>query len=346
MKRRIFRIVSTLILLALIGFLVYSLITHKVSLKSLFEKKGDPMMSDATFTYDGEYHALEVQNLKRGMTATYEVNYGDETHFRDVGEYEYTAWVYDKSGKLVDYMTAYMTIVPKEIFVVVDPQISDHGEFLPQGYTVDGLVEGDVLEGYISYDEAGNVVFDHDNPNYSVTAIGGERKYIIDLVNTIGFHDFDITVRPPLMPVTFMETDMLENCVVTSVTFVLGGLIENYDEDNLNFIFYIVDEDLTRTREECTVENGRKIVVDISEQLQRMINEGYGDGRITIDGLNIRLGKDETLAFGDTDMQFSIALYRGRDDDPLIRSVFDSPVGSMHSLPMIIEGYKILGGGS
>ena len=77
-----------------------------------------------------------------------------------------------------------------------------------------------------------------------------------------------------------------------------------------------------------------------------MINEGYGDGRITIDGLNIRLGKDETLAFGDTDMQFSIALYRGEDDDPLIRSVFDSPVGSMHSLPMIIEGYKILGGGS
>ena len=346
MKKRIFRIVSTLILLALIGFLVYSLIIHKGSLKSLFEKKGDPMMSDATFTYDGEYHALEVENLKRGMRADYDVEFQVDTSFRDVGEYEYTAWVYDKNGKLVDYMTAYMTIVPKEVFVVVDPQISDHGEFQPQGYTVDGLVEGDVLEGYISYDEAGNVVFDHDNPNYSVTAVGGERKYIVDLVNTMDYSHFDTWVRPPLMPVTFMETDMLESCVVTSITFVFNSFLEYYDADNLNFVIYIVDKELTRTREECTVENGKKIVVDISEQLQPFIESLYNDPRITIDGLNIRLGKDETLAFGDTDMQFGFSLYKGKDDDPLIRSVFDSPVGSMHSLPMIIEGYKILGGGS
>ena len=58
----------------------------------------------------------------------------------------------------------------------------------------------------------------------------------------------------------------------------------------------------------------------------------------------VKVGKNETLLFGDPDMQFSFVYYRGETKYQLIRSIFDKPTKSGNSLPIKVEGYWYFGG--
>ena len=331
----IVRIIFFMLIFAMVGFLVYYFAFGKGEVNL---DPGEPSFSDSTVTYDGEYHTIEVENLKEGMTVTYESEYSLSSSFRDAGEYNLIAWVFDKDGRLYECYEAILTIHPRNVLVTMDERLVDHGETLPQSYTVDGLIEGDELDGYISYDESGAPIFDWNNKNYSVTAIGGNMRIIDTLVDGIGDDPYFQYLPISLLPVTFADTTIFENKIITSITFP-AILIDECDENDLKLIIYVVKSDLSTKREECTVENGKKHVIDLKDIILDIENNPF-----TVSGLNIKVGEGETLAFGDTDMQFSFAVYRDNEDNPLIRSVFDDPLGSVHSLPIKVDGYWYFGG--
>ena len=60
----------------------------------------------------------------------------------------------------------------------------------------------------------------------------------------------------------------------------------------------VIKTDFSTKKEDCTVENGKKVILDFTGKLGGVTRGNW----ITISGLNIRVGEDETLAFGDTDM--------------------------------------------
>ena len=291
-----------------------------------------------TVTYDGEYHTLEVQNLKKGMTVEYEANHSINVDFRDAGEYHFTAWVFKESGQLYEMYEATLTIRPRDVLVTMDERLIDHGENLPQSYKVDGLVEGDDLNGYIYYDENGAPTFKWNNKNYNATAIGGNMRVLDTLADGIGYNPTFGYLPTSLMPISFADKTLFENKVITSLTFPFI-LNENYDADNLKLVIYVIKNDFSEKREDCTVENGKKYVIDVSDLI--MNSE---DLTVTVSGLNIKVGKGETLAFGDTDMQFSLCANKANDDNMLIRSIFNDPLGSVYSMPIIVDGYWYFGG--
>lgn len=337
--KRIFAVIvkSTilLVLLASVGFIIYSLIFGEGEFNL---RPNAPSFSGMTVTYDGEYHTLEVQNLKKGMTVEYEANHSINVDFRDAGEYHFTAWVFKESGQLYETYKATLTIRPRDVLVTMDERLIDHGENLPQSYKVDGIVEGDDLNGYIYYDENGAPTFEWNNKNYNATAIGGNMRVLDTLADGFGYNPTFGYLPTSLMPISFADKTLFENKVITSLTFPFT-LNENYDEDNLKLVIYVIKNDFSERREDCTVENGKKYVIDVGDLI--MNSE---DPIVTVSGLNIKVGKGETLAFGDTDMQFSLCTNMANDDNMLIRSIFNDPLGSVYSVPVIVDGYWYFGG--
>lgn len=337
--KRIFAVIikSTilLVLLASVGFIIYSLIFGEGEFNL---RPKAPSFSGKTITYDGEYHTLEVQNLKKGMTVEYEANYSSNVDFRDAGEYHFNAWVFKENGQLYDMFEATLIIRPRDVLVTMDERLVDHGENLPQSYKVDGIVEGDDLNGYIYYDENGEPTFEWNNKNYNATAIGGNMRVLDTLADGFGHNPTFGYLPPSLMPIAFADETLFENKVITSLTFPFI-LNESYDEDNLKLVIYVIKSDFSEKREDCTVENGKKFVIDVSDLI--MNSE---DATVTVSGLNIRVGKGETLAFGDTDMQFSLCANKANDEHMLIRSIFNDPLGSVYSVPIIVDGYWYFGG--
>lgn len=337
--KRIFAVIvkSTilLVLLASVGFIIYSLIFGEGEFNL---RPKAPSFSGMTVTYDGEYHTLEVQNLKKGMTVEYEANHSINVDFRDAGEYHFTAWVFKESGQLYETYKATLTIRPRDVLVTMDERLIDHGENLPQSYKVDGIVEGDDLNGYIYYDENGAPTFEWNNKNYNATAIGGNMRVLDTLADGFGYNPTFGYLPTSLMPISFADKTLFENKVITSLTFPFR-LNENYNEDNLKLVIYVIKNDFSERREDCTVENGKKYVIDVSDLI--MNSEDF---TVTVSGLNIKVGKGETLAFGDTDMQFSLCANKANDDNMLIRSIFNDPLGSVYSVPIIVDGYWYFGG--
>ncbi len=346
MKRIFAVIIKTtilLVLLASVGFIIYSLIFGEGEFNL---RPNAPSFNGMTVTYDGEYHTLEVQNLKKGMTVEYEANHSINVDFRDAGEYHFTAWVFKESGQLYETYEATLTIRPRDVLVTMDERLVDHGENLPQSYKVDGLVEGDDLDGYIYYDENGAPTFEWNNKNYNATAIGGNMRVLDTLADGIGYNPTFGYLPTSLMPIIFADKTLFENKVITSLTFHFM-LNENYNEDNLKLVIYVIKSDLSEKREDCTVENGKKHVIDVKDLI--LSSEGAGElgitfGTVTVDGLSIRVGAGETLAFGDVDMQFSLCTNKESDEHMLIRSIFNDPLGSVYSVPIIVDGYWYFGG--
>ena len=104
--------------------------------------------------------------------------------------------------------------------------------------------------------------------------------------------------------------------------------------------------DETEQRAETTVDNctdaPENSIPEYSRGLDFIMNSE--DATVTVSGLNIRVGKGETLAFGDTDMQFSLCANKANDEHMLIRSIFNDPLGSVYSVPIIVDGYWYFGG--
>ena len=334
---RIVRILGILLILGLGGFLIYHyFIADNEETNLIFE--------DLTISYDGQYHTIEVQNLTENMEVIYKVNsyYNVDLEYKDAGIYNYVAEVYVEN-KQVNELNAILEILPKEVIVTGHDLILDHGKYIGGDYEVSGLIEGEDLQGEIKWEKNHNSKFEYKNENYNVTFIPGKYMVTETLVNSLGDYregwDELVYVSQSLFPVTFADTSLFENKTITSISFILGNYDEMFEIENYNFIIYIVDKELTRTKEECTIENGKKIVINIRENIANR-----EQGVVTIENLNIKVGVGETLVFGDSDMQFSLCAYYETDEDMLIRSVFDNPLGSVYSLPLKIEGFWTVGG--
>ena len=128
---------------------------------------------------------------------------------------------------------------------------------------------------------------------------------------------------------------------VVSITFTFGGK-EMYVDENSNRYYadefylpiYKIKEDLSEAKEDCTIENGKKIVVDITD----LVNNAKRGDEITVSGLNIPVGEDEILVFGDSDMTFTMMCIKDKEDFQILRSIFDDPIYSAHSALIKIEG--------
>ena len=336
---RIMRILGVLLILGLGGYLIY----HYFIVE---DKTDDLVFESLSVIYDGQYHTLEVKNLTEDMNVEYQVDgyYDVDLSYKDVGVYEYTAQVY-VDNKLTYELNATLEIVPRNVVVTGYDIVIDHGILTGDGYDVEGLVEGDDLQGEIVYVNNYSSTFKWDNKNYNVTYYQGKHLVSDTIIDSIGEYspgwDELVFINPELFPVTFEDTSLFENKTITSISFLLWSYDENADTNDLNFVFYIVDKEFTRTKEECTIENGKKIVVDIKEYIDK-IDESTGI--VTIENLNIKIGEGETLVFGDADMKISFAGYAETDENMLLRGVFDNPLGSVYSLPLIIKGYWTPGG--
>lgn len=338
MKRVIRRVIGIVIVLGLAAFVAI----HYINKKGDAPESKEPVFESITVTYDGTYHTLEVANLKDGMRVDYEVGEQMSTKFKDVGVYKFYAIVFDKGTFYGEY-EATLEIVPKKVIVKAsDLIINENGE---QELTIEynGLIPGDDLNGHIYYDKNYNPKYECNNPNYEAILVGGLYKASQVLVDGVDNYTPSFTyfkhLSNKLFPVTFRNKTYFENRMITEIKFVMLNAFQYYDEEKLEFVVYIVDQDLKTKKEDCTIANGKKIVIDAKEA----ILNNY-EGLVTLKDLNIYVGEGETLVFGDEEMLFGIGCYEGEGDEALLRSVFTSPLGSVYSLPITVKGYWYFGG--
>ena len=106
-----------------------------------------------TFEYDGNVHSLEVVNLPAGYTISYMGNFKSE-----IGVHTVIAMIYNADGKIVETLTATLTILEKGL--TIDDITFDDKTFyangsahslevsnLPDGYTVSYSGNGVSTEG-------------------------------------------------------------------------------------------------------------------------------------------------------------------------------------------------------
>lgn len=142
---------------------------------------------------------------------------------------------------------------------------------------------------------------------------------------------------PSYAPFALYDLSLFNNSVITSISFPFYGLADGYtkDSEGLYMPVYVVKSDFSTTRADCTVENGKKIILDFTGKLE---NIEKGDW-LTVD-VCITVGEDETLAFGDTDMAVLPGFLRGDQRYCFWNRVFDSKGANNHSLVFRIEGIK------
>jgi lysophospholipase L1-like esterase len=99
---------------------------------------------------------------------------------------------------------------------------------------------------------------------------------------------------------------------------------------------YVIKTDLSTKKEDCTVENGKKVILDFTGKLGSV---KQGDW-ITASGLNIKVGANETLAFGDTDMVVLPMYKSGDSTHSFYGKVFGTHSTGSSSLIFKIKGYK------
>ena len=303
---------------------------------------------DLTIEYDGEYHTLEVKNLTSKMTVQYLTIKKDgkivsETKFKDAGVYEYDVAVYEE-GQADRNFEATLTIKPKNVYIMAS-DVTETGDFTSDiTYEVNGLLLGDTLGENLYVGAENRVDCSWTNKNYNVTVIGGRvlaKGTIIESYMEYGSSNIE-ALPISLAPFAFNDTSVFENKTITSISFVYLGLREYYDEetggyyydDNICLPLYIVKKDFSTKREECTLENGKKILIDLNE----LISNPYEKELVRIDGLNIKVGNGETLVFGDVDMTFYMGYDPYEKSFRLVRNVFDGAIRSNHSFPLIVEG--------
>ena len=162
-----------------------------------------------------------------------------------------------------------------------------------------------------------------------------ELKVLFDSSNLGGSSPF----LPSYAPFSLYDTTIFSDTIITSISFPFSSLASGYTADSEGLIMpiYVIKNDFTSKKDDCTVENGKKIELDFTGKLNGI---KAGDW-LTVDGLNIEVAHDETLAFGDTDMAVLPAFLRNDGTHGFYNKVFDSKGQNNHSLIFKIEGYSL-----
>ncbi len=254
------------------------------------------VFSDKSVVYNGKTHAVTVSELPDGMTVTYKNN-----EHKNAGSYQAVAQLC-YNGTVVQTLTATLTVLKKQATVVVDDKESMLGVTEKLTYTINGVIDGDDAGIELSVDTSKSGVKRIScvarNGNYDVTFSGGTYTVYEELMNDLDAGTTDLFL-PHLAPFALKDAIFSET-VITSVEFVYGGLANGYnvDSENLYMPVYVVKKDFSTAQADCTEENGKKVLLDFTGKLS-----GVGIGETVVaDGLQIRVGADETLAFGDSQM--------------------------------------------
>ena len=139
------------------------------------------VFKDKKVTYNGKPQSLELKGLPEGA----EVDYNIPNAQTDVGTYEITAYI-TAPGYEDCEVTAELTIKKKSISIIWPDTLGmfpNVGKVPEIEYTLDGVVEGDVVEvnfnfGDCDFFEDGDfiVTATSANPNYSIKTANGANK--------------------------------------------------------------------------------------------------------------------------------------------------------------------------
>ncbi len=164
------------------------------------------------------------------------------------------------------------------------------------------------------------------------------KKEIVSLFDSSNLSNYESPFLPLYAPFALYDTTLFSDTVITSISFPFDSLASGYtvDSEKLYMPIYVVKSDFTTTRNDCTVENGKKIVLDFTGKLSDVKRGDW----LTVNDLEIVVAPDETLAFGDTDMAVLPMFLRNNGTHGFWNRVFESKGGNNHSLIFKIEGYK------
>ena len=288
-----------------------------------------------TVEYDGTKHSLEVSNVPEGITVTYENN-----ECVDAGNYSVKANLI-KDNEVLKSLTALLVITKRKASVVVDNQQSSVNNVNELTYTTSGVLEGDDLGVSLSVDSSSSgkkeIKGTWNNPNYDVTFNTATYTFTESLFNSSSL-TASSEFLPNYAPFSLYDTSYFSDTVVTSISFPFHSFVSGYDKysSNLFIPIYVVKNDFSTKQSECSVENGKLVILDLTNKL---LDVNKGDW-VTCDGLNIVVGKDETLAFGDSTMTVLPGFLRNNATFGFWNRIFANKGGNNHSLIFNIEGYK------
>lgn len=308
------------------------------------DSQNEIIFEDLTVEYNGEYQTIIPKNVPEGVEYTYEYEFNE----KPLNEGSYVIRIsMELDGKLTSYK-ANLTILKRVATIVVDDAYEIDGVIPTPHYTIYNLVEGESLNEELWFSDK-KLMYSWDNSNYKLNVIRGGYYRSGDVINT--YDELNYSVDPiygdlysmpvEIMPFTFKGVEKLQGKTVTSITFTFGGK-EVYVDENSNRYYaeefylpiYKIKEDLSGNKEDCTIENGKKIVINITE----LVNNATRGDKITVSNLNIPVGEDEILVFGDSDMTFSIMCVKNNIDFQILRSIFNDPIYSAYSALIKIEG--------
>ena len=290
---------------------------------------------DKSAVYDGQRHELSASGIPEGISVEYENN----AH-TGAGTYYVTAKLY-KGTYLVETRNAFLTVAKKQATVTIDDKSSMVGTTEELTYTTDGVLAGDDLGVKLSVKTSTSGIKQikgtASNENYDVTFVGGTYTVSEEFMNNLTLETTD-DFLPNYAPFALQNAIFTES-VITSISFIYSKLVSGYtaDSQGLYMPVYVVKKDFTTKQSECTVENGKKILLDFTGKLAGVKS---GDV-ITADGLHIEIGADETLAFGDAAMTV-LPRYTKRDRSyPFHGKIFESKQSwNDRSLMFGIVGYS------
>lgn len=288
-----------------------------------------------TVDYDGSVHSLFVNNVPEGISVSYENN--DQVN---AGVYEVIAKL-SNDGEVLKTLTAELIINKAKASVVVDNKQSSINDISELTYTVNGVIGNDDLGIKLSVDNSSTGVKEikgtWNNPNYDVTFNTATYTFTESLFNSSSL-TAGSEFLPSYAPFSLYDTTYFSDSVVTSISFPFHSFVSGYDKysSNLFIPIYVVKNDFSTKQSECTVENGKLVILDFTNKL---IDVKQGDW-VTCDGLNIVVGKDETLAFGDSTMTVLPGFLRNNGTYGFWNRIFANKGANNHSLIFNIEGYK------
>ncbi len=165
-----------------------------------------------------------------------------------------------------------------------------------------------------------------------------DKKEIVSLFDSSSLSNYASPFLPSFAPFALYDTTLFSDTVITSVSFPFDSLASGYtvNSEKLYMPIYVVKTDFTTKRNDCTVENGKKIILDFTGKLSDVKRGDW----LTVNNLEIVVAPDETLAFGDTDMAVLPMFLRNDGTYGFWNRIFESKGGNNHSLIFKIEGYK------
>ncbi len=339
LKLSILSIVMTIVLAfcGCAGGVVVGSESESLSNSSKYPDVSQVVFNDLVSVYNGFEQKATVNNLPEGVEVEYENNVQ-----KNAGEYQATATLLYQ-GEEIKTLTATINIAKRSANVTINDQQALKDQLKEVTYTTKGVLAGDDLGLTFNYDKASSgikeITATYTNKNYDVTFESGEYLITEYLFDSSFLSNYASAFLPNYAPFSLYDTTRFEESVITSISFPYYGLTSGYNlnSQNLYMPVYIVSSDFTTKQEDCTVENGKKINLDFTGKLNGV---QMGDW-VTVDGLNIEVGKNETLAFGDSSMAVLPMFLRDNTTFGFWNRIFGNKGQNKHSLIFKIEGYSV-----